>query len=125
MSAVMRYNPPAFAEAVREGSHISPQTFSGFLEISQQRLADLAGVHRTTLSRAPESEKVQDFLRDCLSVISLLLEFNGGDVERAVYWFKAVPLVELGGKTAEQFVAEGKVEGVRDYLINLSAGATG
>lgn len=125
MNAAVHFDAPAFAEAVRERDHISPQAFGEYLRLSQQRLAELAGVHRTTLTRAPESEKVQHFLRDALSVVSLLLEYNGGDLERAVYWYKSVPLVELGGNTAEQFVAEGKVDGVRRYIRSLSAGATG
>lgn len=121
----MHFDPPAFAEAVRERDHISPQAFGKYLRLSQQRLAELAGVHHTMLTRAPESEKIQHFLRDALSVVLLLLEHNGGDLERAVYWYKAVPLVELGGGTAEQFVADGKVDGVRCYIRNLSAGASG
>ncbi|HEY5804939.1 MAG TPA: hypothetical protein VIT90_14705 [Lysobacter sp.] len=125
MSAVMREDSTHFAEALREKSIISPKAYADRLHISGQRLADLARVHRTTLQRAPESEKLQDYMRESVSVIALVLDANGGDVDKAVYWFRNVPLTELGGETAERYVAEGKASAIRRYFTNLAAGATG
>ena len=125
MSAVMREDSTHFAEALRENAIISPKTYTDRLRISVQRLADLAGVHRTTLQRAPESEKLQDYMRESVSVIGLLLDANGGNLDRAVYWFRNVPLTKLGGETAERYVADGKANAIRRYISNLAAGATG
>jgi hypothetical protein len=125
MSAVMREDSTHFAEALRENSIISPRAYADRMHISVQRLADLARVHRTTLQRAPESEKLQDYMRESVSVIGMLLDANGGNLDRAVYWFRNVPLIELGGETAERYVAEGKANAIRRYIINLAAGATG
>ncbi|WP_394697425.1 hypothetical protein [Pseudoxanthomonas japonensis] len=125
MSAVMSQTSASFAETLREKSIISPKIFADRMHISVQTLASLAGVHRTTLQRAPESEKLQDFMRDSVSVISMAIETNGGDLDRAVFWFRNVALTELGGETAEAYVAAGKADAIRKYLINLSAGATG
>ena len=125
MEPALRVNPVQFAEGFREDSIISPKIYSERLHISGIRLAELAGVHRTTVLRAPASEKLQDFLRDSISVLTMLVEANGGDMERAIYWFRNVPLTEQGGETAERYVSEGKVQAIRRYFSNLSAGATG
>lgn len=116
-----------FVESLREPNarFISPKRFASELTISSGRLAELARVHRSTLTRAPESEKLQTFLRDAAGVLALAIDATGGDETRAIYWFRSVPLLELGAKTAEQLVAEGHAEGARDYLVNLAAGATG
>lgn len=121
----MRESSTHFAEGLRENAIISPKAYAERLRISVQRLADLAQVHRTTLLRAPESEKLQDYMRSSVSVIAIFLDLNGGDVERAIYWFRNVPLTELGGGTAEHYVANGKAEAIRSYVTNLAAGATG
>lgn len=125
MNAVLKLDAARFAETLRDRDIISPVLFGERLHITMQRLAEMAGVHRVTLQRAPDSEKVQDFLRRSVGIIGELVELNGGDLDRAIYWYRNVPLVELGGDTAEQYVAAGKVEGVRRYIRNLSAGATG
>lgn len=127
MLAAMNHEAIRFAETLRDpgASAISPQKFSGSLHISSTRLAQLSGVHIATLRRSPDNERLQDYMRDTIGVIGLLLDLNGGDLPRAVYWYRNVPLVELGGETAEQYMAKGLVEGVRQYIINLSAGATG
>lgn len=125
MEPALRLNPAYFAEAFREDSIISPRIYGERLHISGLRLAELAGVHRTTLLRAPASEKLQDYLRDSLSVLAMLVEANGGDMERAIYWFRNVPLTDLGGETAERYVSEGKAPAIRRYVTNLAAGATG
>jgi hypothetical protein len=116
-----------FVEGLRDprGRIISPKRFADELTLTAGRLAELAQVHRSTLTRAPESEKLQTFLRDAAGVLALAIDATGGDEDRAIYWFRSVPLLDLGAKTAEQLVAEGHADGVRDYLINLAAGATG
>ncbi|KAF1710183.1 DUF2384 domain-containing protein [Pseudoxanthomonas sacheonensis] len=121
----MREDSTSFAVGLREDAIISPKAYVERLHISMQRLADLAHVHHTALLHAPESEKVQDYMRNSISVIAMLLDFNGGDAERAIYWFRNVPLTELGGETAEHYVASGKAKVIRSYITNLAAGATG
>ncbi|MCT4541687.1 hypothetical protein NSY55_26690 [Pseudomonas aeruginosa] len=125
MSAAFRVDPDQFVDGFREGSIISPQIYCERLGISGIRLAKLAGVHRSTVVHAPASEELQGYLGDSLSVLTMLVEANGGDVERAVYWFRNMPLIELGGETAERYVSQGKVRAVRCYASGLSAGAIG
>jgi len=113
-------------ELREEGTpYISPIRFAERMHISLQSLADLAQVHRSTLQRSPGTERAQAYMREALGIIGMVLELNGGDSDRAIYWYRNTPLTELGGGTAESFVREGKAEAVRRCVRNLSAGATG
>lgn len=127
MNAVMHIDAAHFADELREAGkpYISPSRFAARMHISIQSLADLAQVHRSTLQRAPDAERAQVYMRGALAVIGMVLDSNGGDPDRAIYWFRNTPLVELGGQTAEEFVRQGKTESMRRYVRNLSAGATG
>jgi hypothetical protein len=58
-------------------------------------------------------------------MIDLIAQTNGGDIERALVWFFEEPLVELGGDTAASYVAKGRGDAIRSYVLNLGAGATG
>jgi len=58
------------------------------------------------------------------SVLAILARITG-DPERALHWFRRVPLTELGGETAEHYVAAGRASAVVLYVTNLSAGGTG
>lgn len=117
----------AVMEQFREpgSSRLSTDSFMHIVGVNKETLARLAGVDRTTLFRNPRSEKIQHRLREAAQVIAMAADAAEGDLSRAVFWFTNVPLVELGGKTALQLVAEGKSEGLRRYVLNLSAGATG
>ncbi len=125
MAAAFQVDPDQFVDGFREGSIISPRIYSERLGISGIRLAKLAGVHRSTVVHAPASEKLQDYLRDSLSVLTTLVEANGGDVKRALYWFRNMPLTELGGETAERYVSQGKADAMCRYFTVLAAGASG
>lgn len=62
-----------FVEFLREADTpapvLSPKRFSQAMHIDLQTLVELAHVHRNTISRAPGSRGVQDFLREALRVI--------------------------------------------------------
>ena len=90
-----------------------------------ETLADLAHVPPEAISHVPESELLQDYMRNAASVISTLLESSDLDIERAITWFRHAPLIELGGATAEHYVSQGKTASVHGYVLTLAAGATG
>jgi len=127
MNDILASDAAQLAEDLREpgNSYISPELFASRMHISVQNLAQLACVDRTTLLRSPDNEKAQTYMRKAISVIGMTMEVNGGDAERAIYWYRNIPLVELGGLTAEQYVDQGEIGGILDYVQNLSAGATG
>ena len=77
-----------FVEFLREADTpalmMSPKRFSQALHIDLQTLAEQAHVHRNTISRAPGSRGVQDFLREALRVIKAATDLNG-DLNKALF----------------------------------------
>src|SRR3546814_6691699 len=85
MNAVLNHDHAArFLEDLREpgAPYFSPSAFSDTLHITTQRLAELAKVHRTTTTRSPDAEKLQDYLRGAASVLAIAVELTGGDRQR-------------------------------------------
>jgi len=66
-----------------------------------------------------------DMTEEANELIGLAAKMNGGDFERANAWFYETPLAELGGGRAADYVANGRADVVRRYLLNLEAGSTG
>jgi hypothetical protein len=118
-----------FIEDLRDpdapGPMVSPRRFSAALHIDLQTLAEQAGVHRNTISRAPSSMAVQRFLRDALRVIKAGTDVTDGDVGRALFWYRNQPLAPFGYKTAEQLVGSGRTDDLLKYIVSLAAGAAG
>jgi hypothetical protein len=103
---------------------LSPRRFSQALNIDLQTLAEQAHVHRNTISRAPGSRGVQDFLREALRIIKAATDLTG-DLNRALFWYRTEPLSVFGYKTAERMVSEGRTDDVLRYVSSLEAGAAG
>ena len=117
---------PKFMEALQVPgtANLSSQVFASALRISMQQLAYFAGVHRSTLRRAPDNEHAQTFMRECLQVIRAAEDVTG-NLPKAVYWFKNEPLRTFRYHTAEQVVAEGKTANLLAYLESIEAGSQG
>jgi hypothetical protein len=109
-----------------EGSAValSPDLLAERLELPLQRLATMARVHRNTVAMAPQSQKLQDALRDVVRVLSAAHAMTG-DVDRALFWFRNHPIADFGHLTPMQLVEQGRVQTVIDYIESLSAGASG
>ena len=124
MSAAIGFQD--FAQGLQEPSHpfISPTRFASTFGLRQQELADLAGVHRATVSAAPDNAKLQKFMRDALRVISAAMEVQP-DRSRALYWFRNAPIPEFSHRTAEQLVSRGRVDAIISYLDSIGSGSTG
>jgi len=103
---------------------IAPDRFAEAFHLRQQDLAELAHVHRATVGAAPANVKLQQFMRDTLSVLSAAMDVNR-DYVRAMYWYKNSPIPEFGHRTAEQLVSAGKAEAVISYLLSVASGSTG
>jgi hypothetical protein len=103
---------------------LSPKRFSQALHIDLQTLADQAHVHRNTISRAPNSRGVQDFLREALRIIKAATDLTG-DIHRALFWYRTEPLAVFDYKTAERLVSEGRTDDVLRYVTSLEVGAAG
>ena len=117
-----------FVEFLREADTsapvLSPKRFSQALHIDLQTLAEQAHVHRNTISRAPGSRGVQDFLREALRVIKAATDLNG-DLNKALFWYRNEPLSVFGYKTAERLVSEGRADDLLRYVASIEAGTAG
>ncbi|WP_175760713.1 DUF2384 domain-containing protein [Burkholderia ambifaria] len=103
---------------------ISPCRYISVLRLELQDIAKQAHVHRSTISRAPDSETIQRFLRETLRVLRAATDVSG-DVERAIFWFKNEPLREFDYKTAQTLVSEGRADAAIKYLQMAEAGFLG
>ena len=103
---------------------LSPRRFSQAMHIDLQTLAEQAHVHRNTISRAPGSRGVQDFLREALRVIKAATDLNN-DLNTALFWYRNEPLSVFGYKTAERLVSEGRTDDLLRYINSIGAGAAG
>ena len=103
---------------------LSPKRFSLAMHIDLQTLAEQAHVHRNTISRAPASRGVQEFLREALRVIKAATDLNG-DLNKALFWYRNEPLSVFGYKTAETLVSEGRADDLLRYVASIQASAAG
>ena len=117
-----------FLEFVRDQDSavpsLSPKRFSEAVNVELQTLAEQAHVHRNTVTRAPGSKTLQEFLREALRVIRAANDLTG-DLPRALFWYRMEPLSVFGYKTAERLVGEGRTEDVLHYIESLHAGPAG
>ena len=104
---------------------LSPAKFIELMGLDVGTFARLAHVHRNTVTRAPGSTSVQQHIRLNLRVLAAALAAAGGDIQRAIFWYKNEPLPPFEYKTAEVLVAEGRSDDVVDLLESYQAGFTG
>jgi uncharacterized protein (DUF2384 family) len=116
----------AFLSDVREPGKpwISPTRFARRLNLEQQQLAQLARVHRNTVTRMPDSTGLQKYLKDAIRVLAAATDLSG-DVERALFWFQNHPLSTFDYQTADVLVSQGRADHVIDYIESLQAGTGG
>jgi uncharacterized protein (DUF2384 family) len=103
---------------------LSPKRYGQVLRLDMQTLAAQAHVHRNTISRAPDAESVQRYLRESIKVMRAAMDITGS-VERAIFWFKNNPLATFDYKTPQELVSEGKTEALVRYIQSLQAGFAG
>ncbi|MEO5738641.1 MAG: DUF2384 domain-containing protein [Variovorax sp.] len=135
MQTVSIQSPPGLlratvlVERLREevdGQNIlSPTKFIDMMGLDVSAFAAHAHVHRNTVTRAPGSASVQGHIRVNLRVLSAAMATAGGDLERAIFWYKNEPLAPFAYKTAEALVAEGRADDVISLLESYQAGFTG
>jgi hypothetical protein len=91
--------------------------------LTKFQLADILGLSRETLykqSRA-NAPKTQARLRDMLDIISFVEDWAGGKMQ-AMAWYRAQPIPEFGGRTAESLVKDGHASWVRIHLDRIALG---
>ncbi|WP_018914209.1 hypothetical protein [Thiomonas sp. FB-6] len=113
-------------ESMREPgtSRLSPSRLAALLEMQQQELAALAGVHRNTLRLHSESPRLQARLRDLVTVLSAAAAVQT-DWLRLVFFVKNEPVAAFRHKTLLQVVQEGRTDDAIVYLESIAAGFAG
>jgi hypothetical protein len=91
--------------------------------MSRTHLADTVGVKPETLQRSTRASapKTQVRLKEMLEIVCRVADWAGGS-HQAMAWYRAEPIPEFGGRTAESLVKEGKAAAVRDYLDHVALG---
>ena len=113
-------------ESIREPgtSRLSPSRLAALLEMQQQELATLAGVHRNTLRMHPESPRLQATLRDLVRLLSAAAAAQT-DQQRLVFCIKNQPVAALQHKSLLQVVQEGRTDDAIAYLESVASGFVG
>lgn len=101
---------------------ISPDRVAATLHVPVAELARVVDVHRNTLARAPGSPKIQARLGEVMRILTVAADLLGGDLDKAVVWFRHQPLAGFDGETAEELVAAGHAAAVLTHLGMLRDG---
>jgi len=92
-------------------------------KLTKFQLADILGLSRETLYKSTRANapKTQARMRDMLEIISFVEDWCGGKLQ-AMAWYRAQPIPEFGGRTAESLVNAGHASWVRDHLDRIALG---
>lgn len=101
---------------------ISPDRVAGLLHVSMAEIARVADVRRNTLTRAPNSAKVQTRLGEVMRILTEASDMMGDDLAKATIWFRHQPLSGFDGQTAEELIASGRAQAVVTHLAMLRDG---
>ena len=106
-----------------KGGKLPVEVVAQSLGMSKAQLAETAGVSIDTLYRTNRagSAKTQARLREMLEIVDRVSDWAGGK-DQAMAWYRAEPIPEFGGRTAESLVKDGKATAVRDYLDHVALG---
>ena len=119
-------NPLALTERLRvpDRTILSPSAMAGLLDLSQQELAKLAGVHRNSLRVHPESPRVQDLLRNLSRLLVAMTQVQP-DERQVVFYLKNTPIPAFEFATLLEVVKQGRTDDALTYLRTVEAGAAG
>jgi len=111
----------ALLDDIREREFVSPQRLSQRLRLPLSELAKLAHIHRNTLTRRPESQRVQKGLEPVVRILTAAEQLTG-DPDRAIVWFRHQPIAGCDGRTALDLVEAGLADAVLAHLEDLRDG---
>jgi hypothetical protein len=119
--------PHATAEVARTNeiniAAVDAETLSHLLGISKRALAETAGLPPASLNRKTRASAAHTIAR--LSEMAEILHRISpwaGSMAQALAWYRAEPLPEFGGRTAESLVKSGRAAAVRNFLDHVALG---
>lgn len=95
------------------------------LGLEYQELARIARVHRDTVRNSPANPQLQRVMGDIARVLSAATDIAGGDVARAIQWFRTEPLRVFRYRMPIDVIADGETDALLDWMESLRAGAVG
>lgn len=104
---------------------LSPTHYIRLLGMDAESLARNARVSVSAITLTPGAARIQSHLRENLRVIRAAYDVSGGDLSKALDWFRTEPLPSFSQKTAEQAVAAGRTDDVIRLISSFYAGAAG
>jgi hypothetical protein len=115
----------AFIETLREPSQptLCPTRLADALQLDTSGLAEITGVHRSTVTEKPHSVELQSAMRDIVKVLAAAFRVNS-DRDRTLFWLINHPIADFEYKTPAELVKNGRSDSVLKYLATLEAGAT-
>jgi hypothetical protein len=115
--------PPLIATLIDPAGMLAVERVADTFGMSKFQLAETVGLARETFYKASRTRapKTQARMREMLEIISLIATWAGGK-DQAMAWYRAQPIPELGGRTAEALVKSGNASAVRDYLDHIAMG---
>jgi len=115
-------NPVLIQVADPDAAAVEPQRLAALLGVTLTELADLADLHRSSLSRNPHSPEIQGKLGLLTTILARAAEVGGGTA-KAVLWFRHQPIAALGNARPADLTAAGEGKAVLQYLDALEQGA--
>lgn len=113
---------PVLNRVASSDGAIDPRRLAETLLVTVGEIADLAGVHRSSLTRNPGSPEIQRRLGPIATILSRAAGMGGG-LDKAVIWFRHQPIAALGHARAADLVRRNEAGAVLDYLDALENGA--
>jgi hypothetical protein len=104
---------------------LSPARYINFLGMDIETLALNAQVSISTITERPGTAKIQAHLKKNLLVIQAAYDASGGDLPKALLWFRTEQLSPFGQRTAEKAVADGRAYDVIRLIDSLFSGSAG
>jgi len=104
---------------------LSPARYISLLGIDVETLSLNAKVSVSAIRERPGTAKIQAHLRKNLLVIKAVYDASGGDLPKALHWFRTEELSPFDQRTAEKAVADGRAYDVIRLIDSLNAGAAG
>jgi hypothetical protein len=102
---------------------VTPEQLCEAVRTTRKELAETLGLGKSALSKRPVelSSRSRSRLREFNQILRRL-EPLAGSPEIAYSYYRAQPIPELGGRTAEALVKDGEASRVRDFLDHLGRG---
>lgn len=114
---------PFIKDVIEPQGYIAPDALVAKLHITKKEFALAIGLSQDAMIRKDRRESVatQQRLRQAMEILNRI-EPWAGSISAAWSWYRSYPIASLGGLTAEELLAQGRANEVREYLFLIAEG---